>query len=195
MLTPRVEPLHRYRIKTATTLRDACTFLDEHFDFVHVVEARSAEDVAFLANAPFSDFLCSHMPARRFQCRICRESLVLACARIQATFRRHRGYSPMVFLQTARLDAARATLTSGRPCRVTDVAFGCGFAKLSSFTAAYRARFGELPSATLRRAVGPSALRQGSSVPGDFRADLSLPSNCFGGRRRSFINQGRKANV
>ena len=60
MLTPRVEPLHRYRIKTATTLRDACTFLDEHFDFVHVVEARSAEDVAFLANAPFSDFALSY---------------------------------------------------------------------------------------------------------------------------------------
>ena len=73
---------------------------------------------------------------------------------IQATFRTQRGYSPMVFLRTARIDAARATLIDGGPCRVTDVAFECGFAKLSSFAAAYRARFGELPSATLRRAAG-----------------------------------------
>jgi AraC-like DNA-binding protein len=343
------EPLHRYRIKSAATLRDACTFLDEHFDFVHVVEAPSAEKVGFIANAPFSDFAISYhafdvavslncaqpsdqfslkwamatdrgtesqsdcirspelfgsiisplaqrvvkhsadvgwiavrLPVRAVQRHLSTllddtpvkplfiepridltsgtgagisrlvyylvdelghpdsplanpralaqfqdilisamllghshnymasisgkpavssskmvrsvEEFLLAHASetvsmsdlpriagvglrsIQATFRKQRGYSPTVFLRTARLDAARATLTYGGPCRVTDVAFGCGFAKLSSFAAAYRARFGELPSATLRRAagverdysrVGRAAGRKGSSAPDD----------------------------
>jgi AraC-like DNA-binding protein len=75
---------------------------------------------------------------------------------IQATFKKHRGYSPQEFLKTVRLNEAQAQLRSGQPLRVIDVAYGCGFAKLSSFSADYAKRFGELPSVTLRRARGNS---------------------------------------
>jgi AraC-like DNA-binding protein len=73
---------------------------------------------------------------------------------IQATFRKYRGYSPQEFLKSVRLKKANERLRSGRLVRVTDVAYDCGFAKLSSFSADYARRFGELPSVTLRRAVG-----------------------------------------
>jgi len=71
---------------------------------------------------------------------------------IQATFRKHRGYSPQEFLKSVRLKDANERLRSGKATRVIDVAYDCGFAKLSSFSADYTRRFGELPSVTLRRA-------------------------------------------
>ena len=73
---------------------------------------------------------------------------------IQATFRRYRGYSPQEFLKTVRLKEANDRLMSGKAARVIDVAYDCGFAKLSSFSADYARRFGELPSVTLRRTRG-----------------------------------------
>jgi AraC-like DNA-binding protein len=73
---------------------------------------------------------------------------------IQATFRKHRGYSPQEFLKSVRLKGANERLRSGKATRVIDVAYDCGFAKLSSFSADYMRRFGELPSVTLRRARG-----------------------------------------
>ena len=75
---------------------------------------------------------------------------------IQATFRKHRGYSPQEFLKSVRLKEANERLRSGKATRVIDVAYDCGFAKLSSFSADYARRFGELPSVTLRRAHGGS---------------------------------------
>jgi len=75
---------------------------------------------------------------------------------LQATFRKHRGYSPQEFLKSVRLKEANERLRSGKSVRVIDVAYDCGFAKLSSFSADYARRFGELPSATLRRARGGS---------------------------------------
>jgi len=75
---------------------------------------------------------------------------------IQATFRKHRGYSPQEFLRSVRLKEANERLRSGKSVRVIDVAYDCGFAKLSSFSAEYAKRFGELPSVTLRRARGGS---------------------------------------
>ena len=75
---------------------------------------------------------------------------------IQATFKKHRGYSPQEFLKSIRLDEARGQLRSGYASRVIDVAYGCGFSKLSQFSADYAKRFGELPSTTLRRGRGNS---------------------------------------
>ena len=75
---------------------------------------------------------------------------------IQATFKKHRGYSPQEFLKSIRLDEAHGQLRSGHASRVIDVAYGCGFTKLSQFSADYAKRFGELPSTTLRRERGNS---------------------------------------
>jgi AraC-like DNA-binding protein len=70
---------------------------------------------------------------------------------VEAAFHKYRGYSPREFLMSVRLRVAHLQLKSGRHARVIDVAFDCGFAKLSRFSAAYHKQFGELPSATLRR--------------------------------------------
>ena len=76
---------------------------------------------------------------------------------IQATFKKHRGYSPQEFLKSIRLDEAYGQLRSGHASRVIDVAFACGFTKLSQFSSDYQKRFGELPSTTLRRERGNSS--------------------------------------
>ena len=62
---------------------------------------------------------------------------------------RAHGVHPMAWLRLQRLDAARAQLRSGRAQSVAEVAQRCGFAHLGRFSAYYRERFGELPSATL----------------------------------------------
>jgi AraC-like DNA-binding protein len=73
---------------------------------------------------------------------------------LHAAFRRQLGVSPMSYVRRRRLDQAHEELLSldrGAGAKVTDVALRYGFAHTSRFAAAYRKRFGELPSATLRR--------------------------------------------
>lgn len=72
----------------------------------------------------------------------------------------HQGFrhfcqtTPMGYLRGVRLDNARRELTHAGPRRtkVADVATACGFTHLGRFAKAYRARFGETPSQTIRRA-------------------------------------------
>lgn len=68
--------------------------------------------------------------------------------RLQETFAAHLGVAPMAHLRAVRLDAARRLLAEGGS-PVTEVAQRCGFTHLGRFSAAYRERFGELPSRTL----------------------------------------------
>ena len=68
--------------------------------------------------------------------------------RVQEAFAEHLDTSPMAYLRTVRLDHCRRVLSEGRGT-VTDVAQECGFTHLGRFSAAYRERFGELPSQTL----------------------------------------------
>jgi AraC-like DNA-binding protein len=62
---------------------------------------------------------------------------------------RAHGVHPMAWLRLQRLDAARAQLRTDRALSVAEVAQRCGFRHLGRFSAYYRERFGELPSATL----------------------------------------------
>jgi len=71
---------------------------------------------------------------------------------VQALFQRHRGYAPMSFLRTRRLELARARLVSSDPGTIAEIALDCGFTHLGRFSIAYRAKFGERPTETrLRR--------------------------------------------
>jgi transcriptional regulator GlxA family with amidase domain len=54
----------------------------------------------------------------------------------------------MSYLRNVRLDHCRRLLVAGT-ASVTDVAQQCGFTHLGRFSAAYKERFGELPSHTL----------------------------------------------
>jgi AraC-like DNA-binding protein len=68
-------------------------------------------------------------------------------------FRDFRQITPMAYLKAVRLEKAHAALQSGDvddSAGVTRIAFDAGFSHLGRFAQAYRARFGELPSATAR---------------------------------------------
>ncbi|MFE1597737.1 AraC family transcriptional regulator [Methylobacterium sp. ID0610] len=64
----------------------------------------------------------------------------------------HLGMPPMVWLRGLRLDSVRATLLADAQSDLAGVAMLHGFYHLGRFSAYYRARFGELPSETRRRA-------------------------------------------
>ena len=72
---------------------------------------------------------------------------------LQAGFRRYVGTSPMAYLRDVRLARAHADLLAGDPGRTTvaAVAHRWGFAHVSRFAGAYRARYHVTPSRTLRQ--------------------------------------------
>ena len=71
---------------------------------------------------------------------------------LQIGFQKHHGCTPAEFLRDRRLGEARRRLVEGGPdVSVAAVAKQCGFAHLGRFSAHFRARFGELPTATRAR--------------------------------------------
>lgn len=82
----------------------------------------------------------------------------LACASgigiraLQLGFRRHFGLSISQMLLDMRLTGLHARLAKASPdASITDIAFDLGFTHLGRMAGAYREKFGETPSATLRR--------------------------------------------
>jgi len=70
---------------------------------------------------------------------------------LQLVFKRELGRTPVQYLQDCRLNLARHLLLShGGDLSVGDVAELSGHRHLGRFSLAYRHRFGEPPSATLR---------------------------------------------
>ena len=82
--------------------------------------------------------------------------IALACGvgrrTLQRQFRHFLGRMPMACVRDIRLDRARRELLQppGR-VNITEIAGRCGFHHFGRFAAQYRRRFGEPPSATLRR--------------------------------------------
>lgn len=71
-----------------------------------------------------------------------------------AGFRKYRSTSPIKLLKEVRLERVRSDLERpAAPTNVTQVALRWGFTHLGQFSADYQQRFGELPSATLKRHV------------------------------------------
>jgi len=67
-------------------------------------------------------------------------------------FENHRGVSPMRYLREARFEKVREALLRADPQdNVTEIAMGLGFSHMGRFAVEYRRRFGECPSATLRK--------------------------------------------
>lgn len=72
---------------------------------------------------------------------------------LQDNFRQFTGFSPSEWWRGYRLDRVRAALRAAGPdIGVTQAATAYGFYHLGRFAEQYRARFGEPPSETLRRA-------------------------------------------
>ncbi|MFM1902319.1 MAG: hypothetical protein RLZZ440_219 [Planctomycetota bacterium] len=71
---------------------------------------------------------------------------------LQLAFLRSVGMSPREWILDRRLEEARRRLCAAGPeTTITGVANACGFTRHSAFAAAYKSRFGELPSTTLDR--------------------------------------------
>ncbi|TWJ21420.1 AraC family transcriptional regulator [Micromonospora endolithica] len=80
------------------------------------------------------------------------EALGVSVRTLQECFRRELGTTPTAYLRVCRLDAVHQALRAAGPgTSVTAVAVRHGFVHLGRFAGDYRARFGESPSATLRR--------------------------------------------
>lgn len=58
------------------------------------------------------------------------------------------GVGPMAWLRDIRLEEARRKILAHSPNSITDIALAVGFGHLGRFSAYYKDRFGELPSAT-----------------------------------------------
>jgi AraC family ethanolamine operon transcriptional activator len=71
---------------------------------------------------------------------------------LRRTFRRLLGVSPARYLRMRRLHQARDALRATASGTVTQIAVAVGFSDLGRFARDYRDLFGELPSATLKRA-------------------------------------------
>ena len=71
---------------------------------------------------------------------------------LQMACQRHLGQPPMAVLRDVRLERVRQDLLSAGPeLTVTEIAMRWGFYQLGRFAGDYRQRFGETPSATIRR--------------------------------------------
>ncbi|MDG6103245.1 AraC family transcriptional regulator [Dactylosporangium aurantiacum] len=92
-------------------------------------------------------------PARAFTVTELAAVAGVSVRALQEGFRRHVGLAPLAMLRRIRLGCARDELLAAGPHEVTvaEVAHRWGFGHLGRFAAAYRARFGETPSATLHR--------------------------------------------
>ncbi|MEQ8650821.1 MAG: helix-turn-helix transcriptional regulator [Kiloniellales bacterium] len=78
-------------------------------------------------------------------------TLQVSTRRLQQAFRALREASPKTVLNELRLNEAHRRLRDPKAHdTVGSIAYSCGFGHLGRFSAAYRARFGEAPSATLK---------------------------------------------
>ena len=76
----------------------------------------------------------------------------LSARTLQVAFRKAHNCSPREWIQRRRLTMARERLLAAdSSMTVAAIALACGFTRRSAFAAAYTARYGESPSATLAR--------------------------------------------
>ncbi|MFD8567454.1 AraC family transcriptional regulator [Streptomyces sp. NPDC059639] len=78
---------------------------------------------------------------------------------LQEAFARYVGMPPMAYLRSIRLERAHADLLDADPrsASVSDIAHRWGFGHLGRFAEQYRAKYGQVPSHTLRTVDGDAA--------------------------------------
>ncbi len=78
---------------------------------------------------------------------------------LERSFRAVHGCSIRAFLTSTRLELARRHLLTAAPgTTITQIVYASGFSHPGKFSLAYRGRFGESPSETLRRAGGDKGI-------------------------------------
>jgi AraC-like DNA-binding protein len=117
------DQLNRQRQSTHRAVRIACDFIDRN-----LADPITVDDIARAAG--------------------------VSVRTLQNLFAQQQGQTPTSYLKHERLDRARSDLADapeGSGITVTDTALRWGFTHLGRFATAYRSRFGESPSQTLRR--------------------------------------------
>ncbi|MFM0205381.1 AraC family transcriptional regulator [Paraburkholderia fungorum] len=133
MLLLAGQPHHSQQRTPSTLLLPRTVRRAEAFIVEHACEPLTLSDIAHAAGVPVRTLLDS--------------------------FRRFRDISPMQLVREARIDRSREMLLrASESDRVVDIALRCGFVNLGRFASAYREKFGEPPSDTLR------AVRHGQRV-------------------------------
>jgi AraC-like DNA-binding protein/tetratricopeptide (TPR) repeat protein len=93
---------------------------------------------------------------------------------LEKHFRQFIGCAPLEYLAAERLDSARRKLLHAPPgTAVSEIATECGFNHFGRFALAYRDRYGESPSVTLRRSRIPI---DGSAAAFRMPASLDRPT-------------------
>ena len=123
---------------------------------------RSRRRAVERARAFIGDTLGAQISVRR----IC-EHAEVSWRTLDYAFREQFGMTPQAYLKAIRLDNARRRLRTATFPTVTDCANHSGFWHMGQFAADYRAQFGELPSATLRRARRCKCVVGGNPRPAD----------------------------
>lgn len=88
-------------------------------------------------------------PARPWAPADLAEVAGVSVRRLQQAFREHVGTSPLGYVHDVRLAHVRDDLLHGDATSVTETAMHWGVSHMGRFAAAYRCRYGELPSETL----------------------------------------------
>jgi adenylate cyclase len=134
--------------------------------------------------------------------QICMADIVAAGGAPERTLRKHFlrffGLAPLRFLRRLRLAAARDALLANSGGSVTDIASRFGFAHFGRFSRDYRRSFGELPSATRRRAAyhdQPADHRPRRTVPAPSLSAtmpslVIVPFRTLGDRESNWLAEG-----
>jgi transcriptional regulator GlxA family with amidase domain len=97
------------------------------------------------------DFLAAHA-ADPLDLALLADAAGIGIRALQLGFQRHFGMSISKMLLGLRLAQLNSRLKAGPPhARIIDIAFDLSFTHVSRMAGAYRQKFGETPSATLRR--------------------------------------------
>jgi AraC-like DNA-binding protein len=174
LATPRPVPLTQGGFSFATALRQICGLIDSCLGRPGQLALLGVDEMVYRGVAMLllptpalaSDATVNRCPGRWPVDRACDyalahlfspirlEALEAACGlkarALQMAFLKHHGRTPRQWILDRRLDAARARLAEPERT-VLSVALECGFTRISSFSRAYQARFGELPSGTIAR--------------------------------------------
>jgi AraC-like DNA-binding protein len=174
LATPRPVPLTQGGFNFAKALRQICGLIDICSSRPDQLALLGVDDMVYRAVAMLllpsptlaSDAAATRSASRRPLDRACDYALAhlftpirledleaasgLKARALQLAFIKYHGLTPRQWILDRRLDAARARLADPHSERtVTSVALECGFTRLASFSRAYEARFGEVPSTTV----------------------------------------------
>jgi transcriptional regulator GlxA family with amidase domain len=123
--------------------------------------------------ARFEDYLEANQNTPLYLAQVC-EAIGTAERTLRAACEQHLGLGPIRYLALRRMNLTRRALMAADPstATVTQIATEFGFWELGRFSVAYRALFGETPSATLRRPAVDvrEPFTRPSSLPGIARA-------------------------